>query len=63
MDSRVRPWLSPEELAEELGVPLGSIYQWNTKRTGPPVTKVGKHIRYSRRAVDAWLAGNTQQAS
>jgi DNA-directed RNA polymerase specialized sigma24 family protein len=44
MDSRVRQWLSPEELAEELGVPLGSVYQWNHK------------------AVDAWLAANTQLA-
>jgi hypothetical protein len=28
--------------------------------TGPAATKVGKHVRYSRKAVDQWLAARTE---
>ena len=61
MSEWVRPWLSPEDLAVELGVPLKSVYVWNHKGTGPAVTKLGRHVRYSRKAVDEWLAGRTEQ--
>ena len=61
MSEWVRQWLSPEDLAAELGVPLKSIYVWNHKGTGPAVTNLGRHVRYSRKAVDEWLAGRTEQ--
>ena len=61
MSEWVRPWLSPEDLAAELGVPLKSVYVWNHKGIGPAVTKLGRHVRYSRKAVDEWLAGRTEQ--
>jgi excisionase family DNA binding protein len=61
MSEWVRPWLSPEDLAAELGVPVKSIYVWNHKGTGPAVTKLGRRVRYSRKAVDEWLAGRTEQ--
>jgi len=61
MSEWVRQWLSPEDLAAELGVPLKSIYVWNHKGTGPAVTKLGRHVRYSRKAVDEWLADRTEQ--
>jgi len=59
MSEWIRPWLSPEELAAELDVPLRTVYVWNHKGTGPAVTKIGKHRRYSRKAVDEWLASRT----
>jgi excisionase family DNA binding protein len=60
MSEWVRPWLSPEDLAAELDVPLRSVYQWNHKGTGPSGKKIGRHIRYSRDAVDKWLADRTE---
>lgn len=48
--------LSPAEVAELLGVPLGTVYKWNQQRTGPPVLHVGKHARYRAADVEAWLA-------
>ena len=56
-----KEWLSVEELAAWLDVPVRSIYTWNQTRNGPPVTHVGRHVRYRRQAVDEWLASRTEQ--
>ena len=56
MSQRVQQWLTAEELAAEFRVPLKTVYVWNHKGTGPPVTNLGRHVRYSRKAVDEWLA-------
>jgi excisionase family DNA binding protein len=61
MSETAKPWLTPEDLAAELDVPLQSVYVWNHTRRGPAVTRVGRHVRYSRHAVDEWLAGRTEQ--
>jgi excisionase family DNA binding protein len=61
MTEQARQWLSPEDLAAELDVPLRTVYVWNHSRTGPAVTKVGKHVRYSRKAVDEWLVSRIEQ--
>lgn len=47
--------LTPSDLADLCGVPLGTVYRWNAAGTGPQVLHIGKHVRYSRAAVDAWL--------
>jgi excisionase family DNA binding protein len=59
--AQAQQWLSPEELAAELDVPLKTVYLWNHKRRGPAFTKIGKHVRYSRKAIDEWLASRTTQ--
>ena len=46
---------TPEGLAALLGVPKATVYQWNSKGTGPARTKVGRHVRYRQVDVDAWL--------
>jgi excisionase family DNA binding protein len=61
MAEQPQQWLTPEELAEELNVPMKTLYVWNHKRKGPAFTKIGKHVRYSRTAVDEWLASHTKQ--
>lgn len=47
--------LSAEELAELIGVPLGTVYRWNYAGGGPPMIKVGRHARYRPGDVDRWL--------
>lgn len=49
--------LSTQELAEYLGVPLNTLYQWRTKGYGPAGRRIGKHIRYRESDVEAWIAG------
>ena len=42
-------------LAEYLGVPQQTIYRWRTHGDGPRGIKVGRHLRFRRSDVDAWL--------
>jgi excisionase family DNA binding protein len=48
--------MSVQELADYLGVPRSTVYQWNYAGTGPRFLRVGKYSRYQRADVDAWLA-------
>lgn len=47
--------MTTEELADYLGVPVATVYQWRTKGTGPRAIKVGRHLRFRAADVDAWL--------
>jgi excisionase family DNA binding protein len=49
-------YFTPADVAELLGVPLDTVYQWRYKRTGPPGFRVGRHLRYDPRAVSRWIA-------
>ena len=47
--------LTPEQVAETLGSPLGTLYQWRYRHIGPPGHRVGRHVRYDPQDVAAWL--------
>lgn len=53
-------YLTPEDIASLLAVPLETVYQWRKKRTGPPGFRVGKHLRYDPAAVHGWIAEQMQ---
>ncbi len=56
MDQNTRSeFLSPIQLAEYLGVPIGTIYSWRHVGTGPPGARMGGHVRYRRSDVDEWV--------
>ncbi|MFC4062262.1 helix-turn-helix transcriptional regulator [Planomonospora corallina] len=44
-----------EEVAEYLGVPVGTLYQWRYKKIGPPGRRIGKYLRYLPEDVHAWV--------
>lgn len=48
-------YLTPVDLAEMLGVPVATLYQWRYQRTGPPGFRVGRHVRYDPKAVQKWI--------
>lgn len=48
-------WTGIEALAEELGVPVRTIYAWRSRGLGPRGYKIGKHVRFRRADVEAWL--------
>ncbi|MFE9168292.1 helix-turn-helix transcriptional regulator [Streptomyces kebangsaanensis] len=53
------PLATSAEIAEYLGVPVKTLSQWKYRGTGPKMHKVGRHLRYRWREVDAWLDRQT----
>lgn len=49
-----RLW-STAELAEFLGLPVMTLWEWRQTRKGPKAFKVGKHLRYDPDEVRRWL--------
>lgn len=54
-------WQGTQELADELGVPVRTVYAWRTQGKGPRAHRIGKHLRYRRRDVEAWLSGQAEE--
>jgi excisionase family DNA binding protein len=42
-------------LSGYLGIPQRSLYNWRQRGEGPPAYRVGKHLRYRRSDIEAWL--------
>lgn len=47
-------YLTPEDLAERYGVPVKTVYAWNSEGTAPRRMRVGRHVRYKLADVIAW---------
>jgi excisionase family DNA binding protein len=47
--------LTSEEVAAYLQVPVRTIHNWRSERKGPRASKVGRHLRFRRADVEAWL--------
>jgi excisionase family DNA binding protein len=43
------------ELSTMLGVPIDTLYGWRHRGVGPRGYRVGRHVRYRRSSVEAWL--------
>ncbi|MFD7653942.1 helix-turn-helix domain-containing protein [Actinosynnema sp. NPDC059797] len=52
--AEIEPLWGVEEVSAFLGVPVKTLYQWKWRHIGPPVKKVGKHLRYVPARVRAW---------
>lgn len=44
-----------KEVADFLGVPINTLYQWRTRKYGPPGKRVGKYVRFVPDQVKAWV--------
>jgi len=51
----LEPSLSMEDLAGYLGVPIATIYDWRVDRKGPCGIRVGRHVKFTREDVLAWV--------
>jgi excisionase family DNA binding protein len=47
--------MSLTEVSEMLGIPVHTLYRWRYRGDGPVGYRVGRHVRYRREAVEAWL--------
>lgn len=55
MDSPRSDLWTTEMLADHLRVPVATIYNWRWAGKGPRAIRVGRHLRYRRSDVEAWL--------
>ncbi len=53
-------WLTTEELAELLKVPVPTVRAWRHNGSGPEGVRLGRHVRYRRSTVAAWITANEQ---
>lgn len=47
--------MTTEDVAEFFQVPKNTIYAWRSRDVGPPAIKVGRHLRWRREDVEAWV--------
>ncbi|MEJ2864556.1 helix-turn-helix domain-containing protein [Actinomycetospora flava] len=45
---------SVDDVSAYLGIPVKTLYQWKWRGEGPPVRKIGRHLRYAPDQVRAW---------
>jgi excisionase family DNA binding protein len=50
------PFLSTQQLADYLGVPISTVYAWREAGTAPPAHRIGKRLRFPVAGVERWLA-------
>ncbi len=55
MSAKSAPLMSPEELADELGVDKQKLAVMRMNGSGPKFFRAGRFIRYRRADVDAWI--------
>ena len=54
-------YMTPEELAAELGKSVRTIDRWARLRTGPPRTVIGRKPYYRRASAREWLLGRERE--
>jgi hypothetical protein len=52
-------FLTPDDVADLLSVPVKTLYQWRYLGSGPPSFRAGRHLRYDPVAVRRWVDGRT----
>ena len=53
--SGLEPLLNINELADYLGVPVSTIYDWRTNGKGPRAYRFGKRIMFGVTDIHAWM--------
>jgi hypothetical protein len=61
MPSILDDYVSPSDLARELGVNPVTLARWHAARIGPPRMKMGRRVLYRGSSVAAWLETQEQQ--
>jgi excisionase family DNA binding protein len=49
------PLVTITELAEYLGVPVKTIYEWRQAGRGPVCVRIGRHLKFRLSDVQAWV--------
>jgi excisionase family DNA binding protein len=57
----IEPLLTLDDVVAYLGIPKNTLYRWRVDGEGPRAMKIGKHLRYRRTELEAWLEANTDE--
>ena len=49
------PLWDSDRVSNHLGIPKATLYQWRHRGLAPRAIRVGKHTRYRRSDVEAWI--------
>jgi excisionase family DNA binding protein len=49
------PLLTPAQVGDYLGVPLGTLANWRYQGRGPAYVRFGRHVRYREQDITAWI--------
>jgi excisionase family DNA binding protein len=59
----MRNLATAQQLADYCGVPLKTVYEWNSKGTGPRFHKIGVHVRYRWEEIEKWVDAQAAKTS
>ncbi|ACZ29832.1 phage transcriptional regulator, AlpA [Xylanimonas cellulosilytica DSM 15894] len=58
----LEPLMSIDQLAEYLGIPVATIYDWRVDGKGPCAIRIGRHVKYAVHDVQEWVAQHREAA-
>jgi hypothetical protein len=47
--------LTPAEVSEYLGIPMGTLANWRYLGLGPSFVRLGRHVRYRHLDLSTWV--------
>jgi len=47
--------LTPEDLAQQLAMPVATLKYWRATGQGPEAVRIGRRVRYRPSAIETWL--------
>jgi excisionase family DNA binding protein len=53
--------LTPNRLADRLGISPRTLQDWRSRKVGPPWIRVGRVIRYREEDVNEWIEKRTEE--
>ncbi|MEU6135438.1 helix-turn-helix domain-containing protein [Nocardioides sp. NPDC047086] len=58
----IEPLWTVHDVSAYIGVPVATIYQWRVRGEGPRAIRLGRHLRFERQAVVAWIEQQREAA-
>ena len=49
-----------QDVADYLGIPHKTLYNWRTRGIGPRARRVGRYLRYEEQDVRAWFTAQSE---
>lgn len=56
-------FLTPREAAKHIGFSTSTMAKWRCRGDGPAYSLIHKRVRYSRRALDDFIADHTRMST